>query len=288
MADGSGRLPAMDDAELTEYRDLLRVYYPASQIEIEVHEPVDYTAMVGPQTGWNEWLEFHCALRSEERPDPKVLYYGTIAPTDGWRSYGGGVAGISPVPNPAGNYGRCSVGLGFPGGAGTMAHELGHSLGLPHAPCGTEGGPFPYPDAKIGSWGYGLVSRMLRDPDEYHDLMSYCDPSFISDFNYERLFERIRYLNLQFDVRQSGPMRYARVLVDGSGRARVRGTVQLDLAPGGAEDERAVTVLDASGRESGSARGYFFPFSEPGGLWLVPDTGAAAVRIDGRTVQLGR
>jgi hypothetical protein len=289
MADGSQRLPAMDDAEIAEYGDFLRVYYPASQIEIEIHEPVDYTRAVGPQTGWNEWLDFHCALRAEEDPDPKVLYYGTIAPTEGWQSYGGGIVGISPVPGPAGNYGRCSVGIGFPGGAGTMAHELGHSLGLPHAPCGTEGGPYPYAEAKIGSWGFGLVSRTLKDPNEFYDLMSYCDPSFISDYNYERLFERIRYLNLQFDLRPEPTVRYARLLQHGDGRIELRGSMELDAAPGGPEDEREVTLLDATGRATGSARAYYFALSEAGaGVWLVPETGAAAARIGGLAAALRR
>jgi len=286
MGDGSGRLPAMDDTQIALFERDLHSFYPASQIEISVHEPVDYDQAVDPNSGWDQWLDFHCALRTQEDPDPKLFYYGVISPRESQAAYGGGVYGLSPVPNPAANYGRCSVGVGFQGGsaAGTMAHEIGHALGLPHAPCGTEGGPFPYPDASIGSWGYSLRAQELRDPAEYKDLMSYCDPAFISDFNFEKLFERIRYLNLQFDEVATAPTRYARLLVDRNGRATFRGYLTTRRTQGSDDDLQPVTLLDASGRALGSdARAHYIPFSEgDAGIWLVPapvDGAARAVQI---------
>ena len=50
----------------------------------------------------------------------------------------------------------------------TIAHELGHTMRLPHAPCGGAGGPdpdYPYPDGSIGAWGYDLLNEMLMNPD---------------------------------------------------------------------------------------------------------------------------
>ena len=76
-----------------------------------------------------------------------------------------------------------------------MAHELGHNLNLNHAPCGTgESYSFPYPDGSIGVWGYDFEHADRLVSPYTQDLMSYCQPKWISDYHFSnalryRLFD---------------------------------------------------------------------------------------------------
>ena len=69
-----------------------------------------------------------------------------------------------------------------------IAHELGHNLGLEHAPCRADYTDpwFPYADGSIGVWGYDFAESALIHP-SVSDVMSYCrDPHWISDFFFNK------------------------------------------------------------------------------------------------------
>ncbi len=68
----------------------------------------------------------------------------------------------------------------------TIAHELGHNMGLRHAACGRPGGAdplFPHAGGRSGAWGYDMALRRLVKP-ERPDLMSYCDAEGVSDYHF--------------------------------------------------------------------------------------------------------
>ncbi|MCY4400697.1 MAG: leucine-rich repeat domain-containing protein [Gemmatimonadetes bacterium] len=71
-----------------------------------------------------------------------------------------------------------------------IAHELGHNMGLYHAPCGGAGGPdpaFPQTDASIGSWGYDFRAGGSLVSPRARDLMSYCGPpKWVSEFSFTK------------------------------------------------------------------------------------------------------
>jgi hypothetical protein len=280
-ADGSGRLPDTSSQQMQVYHDIVFAMYPTNKVELELRAPVDYNYYVGPSSGWSSWLDTLCDLRSSDNVDPKQYYFGIMAPKASWSGYGGGIAGLGNVPDASGNWGRCAVGLGFTGADPDgliMAHELGHTHGRPHAPCGVSGEPFPYSGAKIGSWGYDLLSGKLKDPGSYRDVMSYCDPQWISDVNYAKLFKRIQYINASYYVVPLPPKRYRKLLVDVDGSLHWGGSIELREQPVGSE--RTVTLLGQDGAPSGSVTGTFMAFGEePAGVLLIPDPGPGAYGI---------
>jgi len=92
-----------------------------------------------------------------------------------------------------------------------MVHELGHNLSLHHAPCGRNikflDESYPYPDGRIGAWGYKFKTSSLVKPG-IRDLMSYCDPSWISDYYFTNaLRHRLDVEPLEAAARRPAPAR---------------------------------------------------------------------------------
>ena len=66
-----------------------------------------------------------------------------------------------------------------------IAHELGHNLSLYHADCGDPAltdPSFPHDNARSGVWGWDPRDGGSLAPPERADFMSYCDPSWVSDY----------------------------------------------------------------------------------------------------------
>jgi hypothetical protein len=81
----------------------------------------------------------------------------------------------------------------------TIVHEIGHNQGLSHVYCpgGDAAGPdpaYPYDDGKIGVYGFGIRNYHMYTPSAAHDYMSYCGNSWVSDWTWNKTYDRIRTL----------------------------------------------------------------------------------------------
>jgi hypothetical protein len=286
-ADGSKRLPAIDAAQVEAYRQAMYRMYPAARVEVTVRAPYPWAAAIGADgTGFEEVLLEMTDLRQRDGAADDVYYFGAFAPFKTFDLYCQtscvmGLSGVGSSPDDVTV--RASVGVGFagPDATITMAHEVGHAHGELHSPCGGAGDPdpkFPYSGGTIGDWGYDLLARTLVDPSSGKDLMGYCDPVWISDYTYNRLFARMAYVNSAARATaaftEPRPYRFVRVAGDGSlawGRS-----ITLARPPSG--EAHTAEFASAEGAVIGREAAHFYAYDHlPGGYLLVPEaTGAEA------------
>jgi hypothetical protein len=80
-----------------------------------------------------------------------------------------------------------------------MVHELGHNHGRAHIFCangdaaGTDPS-YPYTDGVIGVWGFGIRLFKLHSPTASWEFMTYCSPTWVSDWGWSKAYNRIRTL----------------------------------------------------------------------------------------------
>jgi hypothetical protein len=180
--------PSLADAQTTAAWSLL-VYPVRSTPQIGLTAAVELTF---PLTGSpasaggcaQSWIDLNVLVaqaRTADGAQAGVFYYGLV-----------------PAAVPIGaNSGCASSGVtsGRVGGGVTMAHEFGHALGWPHAPCGNVGTvptfPVyePYAAASVGEYGLDVSNGAVKSPVDHRDFMSYCGPRWISLFNYERALD---------------------------------------------------------------------------------------------------
>ncbi|HXU83010.1 MAG TPA: hypothetical protein VN914_16545, partial [Polyangia bacterium] len=295
VADGSNRLPDTSEAQLALLRARLQAMYPVESVELTVREPVKTTMTVsGAPQSWDALLDSMRDLRAADNPDSDIYYFGLISPAENLAAYCPDQCymGLSFRTDRAASKYQAGVGLGFSGEiAGTvLAHELGHMAGRKHAPCkvSTYLDPmYPSPEGKTGSWGWDMRSHALLAPDTT-DLMGYCNPTWISDYTYRGILDRM------IEVDSSGKSATTqslssevRVLMVGGGQARWG----LDASDGGEGAAEAATIRDEAGAVvatvevrrldvgEGDRSVVLVPQPQPG--WATIEVaGAAPVRFD--------
>lgn len=291
---GADFLPDTSPEQIARDRAVFMSLYPLADVEITLRAPYEFTGEIKANgTGFGPLLREMLALRAADNAPGDVYYWGAFQATATMADYcpQGCVTGLSGIYGPDATNGRASVGVGYTGANSsyTMAHEVGHAHGRPHAPCGGAAGPdpaFPYSDGSIGVWGYAPGSQKLIDPATAKDMMSYCHPQWISDYNYKKLLERLSYVNAAAET-ATPPSAFALKLpyrfveVDADGALTVGQRIDLAEAPQG--ETHAVSFADKNGKIVGKGDAVFTPYDHIGGGYaLVPDVGDfATVRIDG-------
>lgn len=155
--------------------------HPISAYSADVHAVYTTNALAltgGNSNGaWESILGEMQALRVAEG-SPRT-YYGVVK-----TSYTSGIAGISYIGAGA------SVGYDGSMEVEIASHELGHSFGRLHAPCGVNGTTdpnYPYPAGNIGAYGFDVATSTLYPPSTA-EVMSYCHPQWISDYTYTGVY----------------------------------------------------------------------------------------------------
>lgn len=164
-----GMMPAIANLE----GPMTRVW-PIKSVAAQTRTPYAFggTLSGGATAAWADLLDDIAQLRQMDGSTRN--YYGFVKVT-----YASGVAGIGYIAQEAA--------VGRDDSISTAQHELGHNMGRNHAPCGGVAGAdpqYPYANARLGSWGYDATNGRLVNPANAVDLMSYCSPEWISDYNY--------------------------------------------------------------------------------------------------------
>ncbi|MBV1858525.1 MAG: zinc-dependent metalloprotease, partial [Nannocystaceae bacterium] len=138
----------------------------------------------------------------------QVYYYGLFDNCGACIGGGGGctlgVANGIPGDSMGEAGARVAIGAQFLSsnevGIETFVHEIGHNQGRRHIFCpnanaaGTDPS-YPYEDGKTTGWGFGVRDFQLRNGNTHFDYMSYCNPTWVSDWQWKETFARIQTLS---------------------------------------------------------------------------------------------
>ena len=185
----NGATGNVNAGNMASYDNFLFKIHPVATVAQVLHATYTTTDAVDTlQSGdgngmWETILTELTVMRQAEATTPlldSTYYYGVVHP-----GYGSGVAGIAWV-------GGLQTAEGWDGSISDqiLAHETGHNWGNNHAPgCPAPGVDPNYPrlDGKLDAFGYDPATNTLYDSASYYDVMSYCRPSWTSNYQYIRI-----------------------------------------------------------------------------------------------------
>lgn len=154
-----------------------RKVMPIGEMKVTIHEPYHTSADLRTETGWQSWIREILAMWELE--GRRGYYYGASPlPRDTW------AGGLGYLQTPV------SVGINR---TQTYTHEIGHNMSLRHIACGGPGNPdpnYPHNPNSIGVYGFDVAAGSIIHPFSAVDLMTYCDPTWISDYSFRIAMNR--------------------------------------------------------------------------------------------------
>ncbi|MCB9701563.1 MAG: hypothetical protein H6711_06720 [Myxococcales bacterium] len=201
------------EALLKSFEDAIFEQNGLESIELIARPPHKVTYDLGTMNGLSKLVNEMSQLRAADGAPPEVYYYGSFKSCGKCIGGGGGInAGCTvglaaDITGPAKSdaSGRAAAGqLDSIGGEGaapsTFVHEIGHTQGRRHIDCPNGGAAgtdpsYPYSNGNIGVWGFGIRDFGLHHPTATKDYMSYCGPTWCSDWQWNATYERIRTLS---------------------------------------------------------------------------------------------
>jgi hypothetical protein len=170
-----------------------RAMWPLSAVNTTIRPPLTLDYELGNDI--DRWVQGVRDVELTRRADGFVgYYYGILRPSGQGNLLGlaNGIPAQAAISLDEGSH-PADGGLAGPLAArATMAHELGHTFGLRHAPCGGAAGPdpnYPFPGALTGVYGMDTFNGNLIKLPNGTDIMSYCDNQWVSEYNYRRVLE---------------------------------------------------------------------------------------------------
>ncbi len=168
--------------------EFMRAVLPVGELAVAVREPLVVSNEPDGGVAWEGLLQDIDLLRTTE--GGTGYWYGAVKLGEPDGNPFGRIVGMAYIDGR-----RASAGIPD---AEVFAHEIGHNMGLLHAPCG---GPaqvdpdYPHGDGSIGVWGWDPRTSEFREP-ATPELMSYCGggfrdgpPQWISDYHFGKAME---------------------------------------------------------------------------------------------------
>jgi len=178
LQSANGLVGEVNEGNLASWVQRTYTLYPLAEMDVDIRSPYTFTGALAStyDSTWNRLLQEILALQITEAS--RRYYYGVIKP-----SYTRGGAGYGYVGLPA------AIGVDWSAiRAETLAHEWGHNFGRLHVDCGGPANPDPaYPHAggTVVHPGWDVRTGEFVPSSGRYDLMSYCEPTWSSDYTYE-------------------------------------------------------------------------------------------------------